>query len=93
MVHFQMNGKRQGLVRCLNWILSQKKRMILNNFSEIFKPCLHEMIFKIIVCTISTNQHGFIPQKSVTSNLLIFTQKIEDLLVEYDQDYVIFTQI
>lgn len=66
---------------------------IINNFSKIFEICICEILYSRIASDISIYQHGFVSKRSTITNLLSFTQHIYDLLNDYSQIDVIYTDL
>lgn len=64
---------------------------ILNNFCKIFEFCLHQPIMEHVRDSISSDQHGFMPGRSTTTNLFVITQFISDHLDKMSQVDVIYT--
>ena len=51
-------------------------RPILSNFAKLFEQVIYTCIFNGTHRYISTNQHGFLPRRSTTTNLLNVTENI-----------------
>ena len=61
---------------------------LLNIESKIFEKCIYEELpahFKFL----SSKQHGFVPQRSVYMNMLLFLKKIHEALDENVQSEIV----
>jgi len=52
---------------------------------------VYEKIYSILTSLLNYNQHGFLKDKSITTNLLIFQKYVLDAFASGYQVYVIFT--
>ncbi|GBN72531.1 hypothetical protein AVEN_90091-1 [Araneus ventricosus] len=64
---------------------------ILSPFSKIFESIIHKKLYNQVENLISTSQHGFIPKRSTTTNLLCLTGKIISSFESDSQLGVIYT--
>ena len=64
---------------------------ILSNFAKLFEQVIYTCIFNGTHRYISTNQHGFLPRRSTTTNLLNVTQYIAEEMDKRGQTDVIYT--
>ncbi|GBM10011.1 putative RNA-directed DNA polymerase from transposon BS [Araneus ventricosus] len=64
---------------------------ILSPFSKIFESIIHKKLYNQVENLISTSQHGFIPKRSTTTNLLCLTGKIISSFESGSQLGVIYT--
>ncbi|GBO00813.1 hypothetical protein AVEN_66495-1 [Araneus ventricosus] len=64
---------------------------ILSPFSKIFESIIHKKLYNQVRNLISTSQHGFIPKRSITTNLFCLTDKIISSFESGSQLDVIYT--
>lgn len=64
---------------------------ILSNFSKVFEQCIHSRLYPLIAIHLSPCQHGFISNRSTTSNLVSFTQYLGEVLDTGGQVDVVYT--
>lgn len=64
---------------------------ILSNFAKVFEMSLYTCIYPHIKHQLSPYQHGFMENRSTTSNLLSFTQYVVDVLDQQGQVDVVYT--
>lgn len=64
---------------------------LLCNFSKAFEIILYQRICPLVVNQISAYQHGFINGRSTTTNLIIMTQYLSEILDRRGQVDVIYT--
>lgn len=65
--------------------------VIISNFAKVFENLLYNIIYSHAKLLISTEQHGFYPGRSTTSNLVCLTQYISTHLDQAGQVDVIYT--
>lgn len=65
----------------------------LSAVSKLFEIIMCGIIFETTKCYISVEQHGFMPSRSVTTNLLTFTSKCMKSMEEKAQVDVIYTDL
>ena len=63
---------------------------IINNFGKVFEIVLHSILYPQLHQSISNNQHGFVSQRSTTTNLLCITQFLSEVMDEGGQVDVIY---
>lgn len=78
------NGQRSN-------IKNYRPISILPAVSKIFESVLYSKFFNHVKTIICDNQHGFMPKRSTTTNLIDFTQEISEALDENLQTDVIYT--
>ncbi|KAJ8934214.1 hypothetical protein NQ318_021639 [Aromia moschata] len=66
---------------------------ILCNFGKLLEIIIYDNIYSSIKCIISPSQHGFLQEKSTTTNLVCITQYIAEALDCHGQVDVIYTDI
>ena len=64
---------------------------IISNFAKIFEQVIYKSIMNNVRPYISQNQHGFLPGKSTTTNLITITQFICEHLDANSQVDVVYT--
>ena len=62
---------------------------LLNIESKIFEKCIYEELSAHFTKFLSSKQHGFVPQRSVYTNLLLFLKKMHDALDKNVQKEVV----
>lgn len=63
---------------------------ILNSLSKVVEIILYDRLFRYMEGSISFCQHGFVPRRSTTSNLLQFTEFVSETLDNQGQVDVIY---
>ena len=62
---------------------------LLNIESKIFEKCIHETLSAHLTKFVFSKQHGFVPQRSVYTNMLLFLKKIHEALYKNVQSEVV----
>lgn len=99
MAFFQLRGNMQGLYQYLKkgikllLLIIYRPISILSNFSKVFEMIIGDILWSYVLLSLSTNQHGFVPQRSTLTNLFTFLIKIENYLLYNQQVDVIFTDL
>lgn len=74
-----------------NTINNYRPIAILNNFSKVFEMVIYKYLYSFFQNYLSVNQHGFVKNRSTTSNLACLTQFISEELDAGGQVDVIYT--
>lgn len=64
---------------------------LLCNFSKVFESVLHTHMFKAFESVLSVRQHGFVPGRSTSTNLVLFTQFVAESIDAGLQVDTVFT--
>lgn len=64
---------------------------LISAFVKVYESCLYSHIFKQVPGTITPFQHGFMPDRSTTTNLAVFTHAVCGALDRGEQLDVIYT--
>ena len=76
-----------------NEIMNYRPISIVSALSKVLEVVLFNRIYDVVSSQISPNQHGFLPQRSTLTNLLIFSQYIHESLKNKRQVDVIYTDM
>ncbi|KAK9892528.1 hypothetical protein WA026_020513 [Henosepilachna vigintioctopunctata] len=66
---------------------------ILSNFSKLFEIVVYNAIYPVVRNSIKIEQHGFMLMKSCSSNLMLFSQYVSEVLDSTGQVDVIYTDL
>ena len=66
---------------------------LLSNFSKILEKCIINRLRSQIILRISNHQHGFVKNRSTTTNLICIAQFISDIMDRRGQVDVIYTDL
>ena len=70
-------------------VKSYRPVSLLNIESKIFEKCIWEELSAHFTKFLSSKQHGFVPQRSVYTNMLLFLKKIHEALDKNVQSEVV----
>jgi hypothetical protein len=73
-----------------NNIANYRPISILNNFAKVFERIIYSSIFRQVRHVISDKQHGFLPGRSTTTNLMVLTNELSSVLDKGGQMDVIY---
>lgn len=65
-------------------------RPILSGFSKIFKICLYDRVYGLFKSIVIDEQHGFLPGRSTTTNLLALNQYLFNSISRGHQVHLIY---
>lgn len=65
--------------------------IILSNISKLFEIVLHDVLFYHVKTQLAPYQHGFMPGRSTSTNLAVFTQFVANILDQGGQVDVVYT--
>lgn len=74
-----------------NDITNYRPISLLQSISKVFEKVLYDKIFHQIKPMIINEQHGFMPRRSINTNLITFTQDLADALDKNKQIDVVYT--